>query len=361
MYHSQVSDFNIVEATPFKRDPIDELYRACQKQGIRFGVYYSHIIDWWDGWDGGMVARDRTMTDMEKKNPMNTWDPNPTTREAYLNTKAKPQVAELLKKYPNLVQIWFDYWYEGSSDLYGSRPTSYDFYNTVYHLQPRCLVSSRIGGGLGDYAAAGDNEIPTEGRMTYWETPGTLNNTWGYNQFDRDWKTPEELLFWLVDIASKGGNYLLNVGPKPDGSFPAESVRQLAAVGQWLKVNGEAVYGTQKWAVRREGPVEKQVKGTDEREKAGFRADFTPEDFWFTTKGNAVYAITLKPAPGRQVRLKTLAKGSPAAQAMKIRRVTVLGSQAPCPWQQTNQGLEVQLPRLAAKAPQGYVLKIEWE
>ncbi|MCU0353217.1 MAG: alpha-L-fucosidase [Cytophagales bacterium] len=360
MYDSQVSGFNVVKATPFKRDPIDELYQACKKHGIRFGVYYSHIIDWWDGWDGGMLAADRKMTDMDKKNPMNTWDANKTTRETYINNKAKLQVAELLRKYPDMVQVWFDYWYEGKSDLYTNRQISYDFYSSVYNLQPKCLVSSRIGGGLGDYAAAGDNEIPTEGRMTYWETPGTLNNTWGYNKFDKDWKATEELLFWIAEIASKGGNYLLNVGPKADGSFPAESVRQLESVGKWMKTNGEAIYGTKKWALRREGSEAKKMKGTEEREREGFRADFKPEDFWFTAKGKTVYAIALKPAPNRLSRIRTFGQSNATGKSVKIQKVSVLGTTSPVKWKQTAEALEVQIPA-SLNTPNGYTVKIEFD
>jgi len=96
MYGTKISKYNIVDATPFKRDPIDELYNACKKNGIRFGVYYSQIIDWYDGWDGGMLRADRKMTDLDKENPMNTWDPGKTTREMYLQNKAVPQVKELI-------------------------------------------------------------------------------------------------------------------------------------------------------------------------------------------------------------------------------------------------------------------------
>jgi len=357
LFDSNVSDFTITKATPFKRDLVDELYRACQKHGLRFGVYYSQIIDWWDGWDGGMIRADRGRNDMKKENPMNTWDPNKTTREAYLTTKSKPQVAELLTKYPDMLELWFDYWYEGQADLYCNRQISYDFYDQVYRLQPQCLVNSRIGSGLGDFSAAGDNEIPVEGKMNYWETPGTLNNTWGYNQYDHDWKSIDELLFWIVEIASKGGNYLLNVGPKPDGTFPTESIEQLKQIGAWMRVNGEAIYGTRKWLVRKEGSLQKTIKGTDMREQQGFKADFTPEDFWFTQKDNHVYALALKPATAGKVVLKTFATRASIPKASQVKAVSVLGVDQSISWKQTERGLEVQMPQ-NQQFPKGYALKI---
>ncbi len=98
--------------------------------------------------------------------------------------------------------------------------------------------------------------------MAYWETPGTMNNTWGYSKFDNDWKSTEELIFWLVDIASKGGNYLLNVGPKADGTIPDRASRGWPALGRWTKVNGESIYGTRRWLVDREGSTKPAMKGT---------------------------------------------------------------------------------------------------
>ena len=159
-------------------------------------------------------------------------------------------------------EVWFDYWYEGKEDLYINPEISYSFYKALYDLSPKCLVSTRIGSGLGDFAAAGDNEIPGQAKMAYWETPGTMNNTWGYSKFDNDWKSTEELIFWLVDIASKGGNYLLNMGPKADGTIPAQSLERLAGLGRWTKVNGESIYGTRRWLVDREGSTKPAMKGT---------------------------------------------------------------------------------------------------
>jgi len=120
----------------------------------------------------------------------------------------------------------------------------------VHSLQPDCLVSGRIGNGLGDYASTGDNAIPDVAIDIDWETPATINDTWGYKVDDNNWKSSRELITKLVDIVSKGGNYLLNVGPTAEGTIPEQSVDRLQAMGAWLREHGEAIYGT------RPGPVQ---------------------------------------------------------------------------------------------------------
>ena len=115
----------------------------------------------------------------------------------------------------------------------------------IHELQPDCLVSGRIGNALGDYASAGDNRIPEKAVDADWEIPATINDTWGFKTYDHNWKSTEDLMRKLVDIVSKGGNYLLNVGPTAEGVIPQPSVERLLAMGEWLEVNGEAVYGTE--------------------------------------------------------------------------------------------------------------------
>ncbi len=186
---------------------------------------------------------------------------------------------------------------------------------------------------------------------------GTLNNSWGYKYFDNDWKSPKELLFWIVEIASKGGNYMLNVGPTADGIIPPESVASLSAVGKWMQTNGEAVYGTTRWDVTREGPTTLAMEGTSEREKEGFSAQFTAQDIWYTRKGKTIYAIALvAPADGK-VLLKTLANGSKAGST-EVRNVRLLGSDDRLKWERSADGLEVSFPN-GRHSQYGYALAIE--
>jgi alpha-L-fucosidase len=239
MFHSACDRYNIFDATPFKRDPIKELADACRKHGLKFGVYYSQALDWHERDAGGtepwlsLNAGNMTWG--------NTWDfPHQAEKqyERYFEKKVKPQLRELLTGYGPLGVIWFD------TPFTISREQSEELYNLVRSLQPDCIMNSRLGNGLGDYQSAGDNKIPARGVLRDWETPATINRTWGYKSFDTQWKPAQTLLRNLIDIASKGGNYLLNVGPTAAGEIPAPSIERLAAVGRWLDVNGEAIYGT---------------------------------------------------------------------------------------------------------------------
>jgi alpha-L-fucosidase len=229
LYDSKVSAWNVVEATPFKRDILKELSAACQRKGMPLGFYYSQAQDW-----------------HEKGGAGNDWDFGPDQGadgkelkdyDAYLRGKAEPQVRELLTGYGPVALIWFD------TPRMMSPERGQRFTDIVRSLQPKTLIDGRLG-VAGDYVSTGDNVIPGKAPADAWEVPATLNHTWGFRTDDRDWKSPGDVLFKLVDIASKGGNYLLNVGPMADGVIPQASQDTLREVGRWLKKNGEAVYGT---------------------------------------------------------------------------------------------------------------------
>ena len=226
MYHSSVSKYNIVDWTSFKRDPLKELAAACNRAGIRFCVYYSHREDWEhpDGY-GNNWDYDRSKKDFSR----------------YLEEKSKPQLRELLTNYGPVGLVWFDRGMDTNEH-------AQEFVNLVHTLQPQCLINGRVGGYgqdlLGDYQDMNDNGMPSGGLQEYWETPQTLNTTWGYSKFDQQWKTPGEVIHRIVEIVSKGGNYLLNIGPMADGTIPEPSVATLHAVGHWMQHNGESIYGT---------------------------------------------------------------------------------------------------------------------
>ena len=351
LYDSKVSDYDIIDQTSFNRDAIAEIYQACLKYDIRMGLYYSHSIDWMDGGDVGLAQQLKINPDHSDKYGANLWDPSPVSYEEYIETKAKPQVTEIMTKFPDLVEIWYDF------PRFMNPDQSFDFYKHAYNLQPSCLVNSRVGNGFGDYLVAGDNQIPTSVDPKYktWETPGTLNNTWGYKSYDNDWKSISEVLYWIVEIASKGGNYLLNIGPKGDGTVPAESISLLHSVGDWMEINGEAIYGTQKWATQREGSTQMDVKSTTQRAKEGFNLKFTSEDFWFTAKENNVYAISITTTEEKTIRVKSL-----AGIQNQIKRIGLLGGTKKLDWKAEGDALEVNLPDgTVQQLKNGFVLKVE--
>jgi alpha-L-fucosidase len=222
LFHSKVSAYNVVDATPFKRDVLKELADACRRHDMRLGFYYSQAQDWHDPNGAG-----------------NTWDFGPDEKkdfDKYLREKAEPQVVELLTGYGPVALVWFD------TPRMMTDARARRFTELVRSRQPATLIDGRLG-AEGDYVTTGDNVIPAEVQSRAWETPATINHTWGYRRDDQDWKSAGDITFKLVDIVSKGGNYLLNVGPTAEGVIPQPSQDVLRTVGRWLKVNGEAIYG----------------------------------------------------------------------------------------------------------------------
>ncbi len=229
MFATEQTDYNIVDATPFGRDPMAELAEACRRHGIKFGFYYSQTQDWHHPNGDG-----------------NYWDFDEDSKDFdhYVQHYVKPQVRELLTQYGDICLIWFD------TPRRMTEAQSRDLLDYVHELQPDCLVSGRVGNTLGDYASTGDNAIPDVAIDIDWETPATINDTWGFKSDDNNWKSSQELIRKLVDIVSKGGNYLLNVGPTAEGIIPEQSAERLRAMGAWLGAHGETVYGS------RPGPLQ---------------------------------------------------------------------------------------------------------
>jgi len=351
MYHSKVTDYNIYDLTPFNRDPIEEIYTACQKYGIRMGIYYIVSTDWMDGGDCGVAQAKIANPQLTVSQGLaNTWDPSPASFQEYIENKAKPQVREILTKFPGLAEIWYDF------PVHMNLQQSFEFYKLAYDIQPKCLVNSRVGNDLGDFLSAGDNQIPTEINSKYktWETPGTLNDTWGYKSYDNNWKSLNEMLFWIVEIASKGGNYLLNVGPDGNGIIPEVSIKILKEIGAWMKINGEAIYGTSRWTTMKEGPTGLEMKSTEYRKDHGFNTVFTPEDFWFTKKDNIVYVISLATSVNNKVSVKSLFN-----YHKQIKSIKLLGRKGILKWEASGDKVDINIPSVSKTNIPGYVLKVE--
>jgi alpha-L-fucosidase len=229
MWGSKSSDYNIVARTPFKRDAIKELAAATRKHGLKFGVYYSLGRDWQDP---DVPTKDGYRS--------NSWDyPDEKKKDfaKYFERKVKPQVRELLTQYGPIAVMWFD------TPETITPAQSQELIRLIHGLQPDTIINARVGNRLGDYAVQ-EQKIPETGEVKPWETCMTLNGHWGYHKMDTKWKAPEMLVQHLVDIASKGGNFLLNVGPTGEGLIPAPSVERLSEVGRWMRANGESIYGT---------------------------------------------------------------------------------------------------------------------
>ncbi len=223
MYHSKVDSYNIFDATPFQRDPIAEMSAACKKANIKFGVYYSQAQDWHHAggaaygghWD---TAQDGDLHDYVKK-------------------VAAPQVKELLTEYHPAVL-----WWDTPVDM---TPEDIKALTAAFSTDPELIANNRLGNGVPGDTETPEQFVPATGYPGKdWETCMTMNDTWGYKSFDTNFKSVDMLLKNLIDIASKGGNYLLNVGPDATGVIPAPEVERLSAMGQWLDANGDSIYGT---------------------------------------------------------------------------------------------------------------------
>ncbi len=338
MFDSSLTDFDVVDATPIKRDVIGELARACRAAGLKFGCYYSVDRDW-----------HRPTGQGNEYKQTNTWDFPASTRadfDAYFRDFAKPQVEELLVLYRPDV-LWFDgIGFKSDSQLE-------DLVRTIRTLQPGCLINSRIKTFRNpspdpyrycDYISMGDNEIADRAPGFEWENPGTLNSTYGYSRDDNRWIDSKEIIFRLVDIVSKGGNYLLNVGPTAEGIIPQPSVERLLEVGAWLETNGEAIYGTKGWRVYGEGPLfeweAERAKNRGVKPAAGAR---TALNVRFTAKNKTVYAICLD-WPERDVLVKSL--GLNEREGERVAAVSMLGSKDKIQWRQTEEGLSLSVPNV---------------
>ncbi len=229
MFDSEVSDFNIVDATPFARDPMKELSAACRELGLGFGFYYSHYQDWTSPGAGG--------------GPETHPDGRPASFEDYFYSKCLPQVREICTNYGTIDFVWFDTPQDMKKELV------IELADLVRELQPNTMLCSRIGHGMGDYETKGDMLVPVRNITGLWETCDTHNDSWSYAWYDNNFKSPKEILNRLIATVARGGTYLFNVGPDGSGKVPEISKEFLLEAGQWIRKYPQVIYnaGSSPW------------------------------------------------------------------------------------------------------------------
>ena len=225
LYDSKVDTWNAVTGSPYGRDLLKPLAAACQKYGLKLGFYYSQAQDWVHPGGGAYKAK---------------WDDAQQGNfDEYLDKVALPQVKELLTQYGPVAVLWWDTPAEMT-------PTRAARFLPLLKLQPGIITNNRLGGGVEGDTETPEQFIPTTGYRDGrdWESCMTMNNTWGYSSRDHDFKSSQTLVRNLVGAASKGGNYLLNIGPTAQGDIPSPEVQALREIGAWMKTNGQAIYAT---------------------------------------------------------------------------------------------------------------------
>ena len=329
MFASKANSFNIADATPFHRDPLRELADECRKQGIKLGFYYSQDQDWTA--PGGAAYKTGN-----HQPPTFHWDKAQDGDFAtYLHTKAIPQLKELLTNYSSAagagdfpVVIWFD---TPTKDM---TPALAGEIVALLNQHPNLIWNNRLGGTYEGDTETPEQYIPAQGFPGHdWEACMTINDTWGYKFYDTNFKSTETLLRNLIDIASKGGNYLLNIGPDSHGTVPAPEAERLRQMGQWLAINGEAIYDTKPTLF---GPEAGSISPTEKDQKGQPR--FIPAWNWrSTTKPGKIY-IELFTWPTPSFHLDHLPRKVTSAYLLAD------ASHTPLKFTQTNQTLNVQLP-----------------
>lgn len=244
MWDTDQSDYNIVDATPFGRDVLKELTKECRKQGIRVHLYYSHI-DWGRGdYPAGRTAKGVTGRDTDTEDWPAYYD--------FMNRQLK----ELLTEYGDIGAIWFDGWWDHDEDATPFNWELEEQYAMIHKLQPSCLVANNHhqtpfeGEDIQIFERdlPGENEYGLSGQSISklpLETCQTMNGMWGYKVVDQNYKSPETLIRYLISTAGKGANLLLNIGPQPNGELPAAAIERLKAMGEWMRANGQTIYGTE--------------------------------------------------------------------------------------------------------------------
>ncbi len=353
MYNTALSKWNAVNMSPH-RDVVGEIAEAAKKQGLIFGVS-SHRIEHWWFMNGGRAFN----SDVNDSAYADFYGPA-TVEDAWDTTGNKPPISteymndwlmrdiELVDKYhPQL--FWFDWWIEQKEmEPYRKSFAAY-YYNKGLEWNKGVVLNYKNKSYPDDAAVLDLERGKLSGiRNPAWQTDDAIgNNSWGYAQ-GNTFKSVQYVVTNLVDIVSKNGNLLLNIGPKPDGIITDEETNVLLGTGKWLNVNGEAIYGTRPWKIFGEGPTQ-SASGSFADQKI----PFTAKDIRFTTKGKIVYAITLG-IPKEAISIKALSSSSGNG---KIASVKLLGSNVVIKWKQNDDALIIK-PLIAYPSTNAAAYKI---
>jgi len=348
MYDSQYTRWNAAKMGP-KRDIIGELSKAIRAEGLAFGVSSHRAENWWFFGEGRKLASDvqdeqyRDLYGPARDRDESESGVTPPTQEFLDDWLLR--CAELVDNYqPDI--IWFDWWIaqkpfhenlQQFSAYYYNRGKTWDHMVAINYKELHGDKSYPDTAGVLDVERGGLADI----RQHYWQTDTSVSkSSWGYVT-NHQYKQVNSLIDDLVDIVSKNGCMLLNIGPKPDGTIPEHEAKMLLEMGQWLSINGEAIYGTRPWTLFGEGPTH-VIDGKHLNNAESSRKEFQAEDIRFTTKTGALYALLLDwPGNSAPIVIQSLtAKGFPHA----VKRVTMLGSPGELTWSRSDQGLTVQLP-----------------
>ncbi len=356
MYDSDLSDWNAAKMGP-KRDLIGELAREARKAGLHFTAS-SHRAEHWWFFEGGMKF------DSDVKDPRYAGLYGPAQPRRLPGAKSDNQPdekflkdwlarsCELVDKYQPEV-VWFDWWIEQPVFVPYLQKFAAYYYNRGAEWKKGVAINYKKE-AFPEKAAVYDVERGKLDKLRpyLWQTDTSVGlKSWGYAEGE-EFRTPDSLVDDLIDITSKNGLLLLNIGPRADGTIPDEAQKLLLDIGQWLAINGEAIYGTRPWKIFGEGPTPVLTGGfTDKKQKS-----FTAEDIRFTTKGRILYAIALG-WPGNTMMVKSL--GADAKMLDKrIASVKLLGSKQRLKWKQEPDGLKVELPEIRP-CNYAFVLRIE--
>lgn len=338
MYKTSLTIWNSYNMGPH-RDIVGELAKSIRKEGIVFGLSFHRAEHWFYFYNGRLIpsdVNDQKYRDFYGPPEEGGYDfPNHAMSTDFLNDWLL-RSNELVDKYQPQI-MWFDQWIERDGfEPYLKSFASY-YYNHAKEWNKKVVINYKYD-AFPARAAVLDIERGKQAdiRKLPWQSDDAVGfNSWGYVDGDH-YKSPQFLIDELIDIVSKNGNLLLNIGPKADGTIPQEQQELLLNIGKWLKINGEAIYGTRPWRIFGEGPA-KSIGGDHIDKKV---EPYTPQDIRFTAKGDILYVIPLVMPKGK-ISVKSL---STKEEKSKITSVNLVGSNERIKWKQEKNGLIIQPP-----------------